>query len=110
MSVTTAQLFAALQRSYDLEQGVCHQMGSAAELCAYLSRIHPDDVFDAESVAAYAGRLQAYFGKFLEMRTPLDAEGREFDPAETAAAETAERELAQNFSTAWHNAVFLSTK
>ena len=101
-------LFAAAQRGFDMERAQRQQFSTAAELSMYLTGMHPVDVLDAEEVALYAGRLQAYLGGFLELRRPLDSEGREFDPEETARAEEAESKLAVNFATAWKNAVFLA--
>lgn len=104
----SAVLFAAAQRGFEMERAQRQQFSTAAELSMYLTNMHAADVLDAEEEALYAGRLQAYLGRFLELRRPLDAEGREFDPEETARAEEAEAKLAGNFVTAWKNAAFLA--
>ncbi len=103
------KLFEQLQNGWQQEQAARDAVGSIGELRAAVEQIAPVDALNALEVARAAGRYQAYFGKALDLRAPLNEAGTEFDPEETAAAEEFEALLAMNFAITWKNALYLKS-
>ena len=100
-------LFEQLKKGYEHERAATPDLETLQDLKLYAAQIDPVNALDSAAVAYKAGRLQALFGKALEMRKPVAAD--QFDPDETAAAEEWEALAAQNFAIVWRNAVYLQS-
>lgn len=100
-------LFEQLKKGWEDEKDKAFEFEELEQLSRFVALINPENVFDSNAVAYQAGRYQFYFGKALSIRKPLNEEGTEFDPEETAKAEAFEARLANDFATLWKNALFL---